>query len=57
MPEVYAVEAKDMCYYASLELMKIFGAKADAEAYAEELREMTDHRVADCEPSVVSIDY
>ena len=38
MPEVYAVEAQGMDYYDSLELIKIFGAKADAEAYAEVLR-------------------
>lgn len=39
MPEVYAVLAMGMDYYDRLELVKIFGAKADAEAYAEVLRE------------------
>ena len=38
MPEVYAVLAMGTDYYASFELVKIFGAKADAEAYAEDLR-------------------
>ena len=38
MPEVYAVLAMGMDYYDRLELVKIFGAKADAEAYAEVLR-------------------
>ena len=42
MPEVYAVLAMGMDYYDKLELCKIFGAKADAEAFAQELREMTD---------------
>ena len=42
MPEVYAVEAQGMCYYASLELIKIFGAQVHAELFAEELRKMVD---------------
>ena len=40
MPQVYAVLAMGMDYYDKLELVKIFGAKPDAEAYAQELREM-----------------
>lgn len=42
MPEVYAVLTMGMDYYDSLELAKIFGTKESAEAYAAELREMTE---------------
>ena len=38
MTEVYAVFTETSCYYARPELDKIFGSKADAEAYAEVLR-------------------
>ena len=34
MPEVYAVLAMGMDYYDKLELVKIFGSKESAEAYA-----------------------
>ena len=38
MPEVYAVFAMGTDYYDKLELIKIFGSKESAEAYAEVLR-------------------
>jgi|688.fasta_scaffold31434_5 hypothetical protein len=53
MPQVYAVLVQDQDYYARLELCKIFGAEADAEAYAQELREMMgepDYDGAEPEP-------
>ena len=53
MPEVYAVLAMGMDYYDKLELVKIFGSKESAEAYAEELREMMgepDYDGAEPEP-------
>ena len=53
MPEVYAVLAMGMDYYDKLELIKIFGSKESAEAYAEELREMMgepDYDGAEPEP-------
>ena len=53
MPEIYAVLAQGMDYYDQLELVKIFGAKADAEAYAQELREKMgepDYDEAEPEP-------
>lgn len=42
MPEVYAVFAMGMGYYDRSELVKIFGAMAAADDYAETLREMVD---------------
>ena len=53
MPEVYAVFAMGMDYYDRAELVKIFGAMAAAEDYAEELREMMgepDYDGAEPEP-------
>ena len=41
MPEVYAVFAIGTGYHDELELVRIFGAEADAEAFAQTLRETT----------------
>lgn len=41
MLEVYAVLAQGQDYYDRLELVKIFGSKDSAEAFAKELRELT----------------
>lgn len=58
MPEIYAVLAQGMDYYDRLELVKIFGAKADAEAYAQELREKMgepDYAGAAAEPEFAMV--
>ena len=58
MPEVYAVFAMGMDYYDRAELVKIFGAMAAAEDYAEELRgavEDAEWEGAEPEPAFASV--
>lgn len=43
LPKVYAVFAEDAeDFYAQPELMRLFAAEADAEAYAEKLRKVVN---------------
>ncbi|NBT05098.1 MAG: hypothetical protein EB145_13995 [Proteobacteria bacterium] len=42
MPQVYAIFAEESgCYYSHPELVKLFAIEAEAETFAQTLREMT----------------